>query len=99
MPVSRLDAADFRAHFQAEFGVEIGERLVEKQDVRACGSAHGRAPRAAAGRRKAAAGRRPIRLPIWTRPAMSLDLLADIGGGRPLTFSGKPMFSATVICG
>ena len=85
---------DLGAHLHAQLGVEVGQRLVEQEDLRIAhdGAAHGDALALAAGElariaRRAAARARGCRRPA--RPAASISLF-----GVRLAASGeKPMFS------
>ncbi len=83
-----LQPADFRAHFEAEFRVEIGERFVEEQHVRAADQSTGERHTLLL-----AAGKlcRPTTEEIaYMHERRNIrDLLLDIGGGDPLHHQRK----------
>jgi hypothetical protein len=88
---------DLGAHLHAQLGVEIGERLVEEENLRV---AHDRTAHRHA--LALAAGELPgIAVEHLARPRMSAAgfTLCDLGRGTPFISREKPMFSATVMCG
>ena len=86
------------AHAFAEVGVERGEGLVEQHQFAAGGRGRGRAPRAAAGRRRAReGGGRSILRSSSTVSHQLQDARAP--SGHSARSRPKPMFSATLRCG
>ena len=95
-----VQPGDLDAHLRSQAGVEIGERLVEQEDVRL---AHDRA----ADRDALALAARKL---LAACAPSSSSICKYAGGLRhlarrsrpcrvPSIFSAKPMFSATVMCG
>ena len=84
---------DLAAHLVAELGVEVGQRLVEQEELRRCGRWRGRWRRAGAGRRRAGAGMRSSKLRDAEHVGRSLDARLDLGLRRLARPSPKAMFS------
>ena len=90
---------DLGAHLHAQLGVEIGERLVEQEDLRIAddGAAHGDALALAAGELARIAVEQLLEAEDLGRP---LDLAArSPPSGALASVSEKAMFSRTVMCG
>ena len=90
---------DLGAHLHAQLGVEVGERLVEEEDLRIAhdGAAHGDALALAAGELARIAVEQ--RLQARGCPAALLTRCAISAFGAPRSFREKAMLSATVMCG
>ena len=93
--VQRLDLA---AHLDAQLGIEIGQRLVEQEDLRVAhdGAAHGDALALAAGE----LARVAVKQLVQAKDAGgTADAAGGIGRIGFLDLQAKPILSATVICG
>ena len=87
------------AHLDPQGGIEIGERLVEQEDLRLAhdGAADGDALLLAAGKLRRVAVEQMAEVER-RRPPLSTRLSIS-AAAMPRSFRVKPMFWATVICG
>ena len=98
-PEALLQALDLGPHGQAQGGVEVAERLVEKQELGFLDQGAGQSPRAAAGRPTSGSACGPAIPPPWTSLAASSAWRRASLVGTFLNFSGNMMFSRTLMWG
>ena len=94
-----MQLGELDAHLNAQRGVEIGQRLVEQEDLRLAhdGAADGDALALAAGELAGLALEQRLELQDL-RGGEHLGAGARLSG-TPASRSAKPMLSATVMCG
>ena len=94
-----VELGELEPHLHAELGVEVGERLVEEEDLRV---AHQR-PADRDALALAAGELRGLAVDVARRAAGARATLSDFSAisrfGAPATSRLKPMFCRTVICG
>jgi hypothetical protein len=98
-PSSLVQLGDLDAHLHAQRGVEVGQRLVEQEDLGIAhdGAADGDALALAAGQLPWACARAGVDLQdLRARPR---HRAVDLGRGTLASFRPKAMFSYTVMCG
>ena len=90
---------DFRAHLDAQLGVEVRQRLVEQENSRIAhqGAAHRHALALAAGELAGPAVEQMLDLQQWRPPARTAAL--TLGFGTPRISIPNAMFCATVMLG
>ena len=98
-PEPLVQLLDLDAHGDAELGVEVGQRLVEEEDLRVAddGAAHGDALALAAGELLRVAVEQMAEVEDRRGAGSTFSSISVLGA--PLILSAKPMFSATVLCG
>ncbi len=94
-----MQLGELEPHLHAQLGVEVGERLVEEEDLRVADqrAADGDALALAAGELRGLAVE--VRASSCRRLATLADFSAISRFGAPATSRLKPMFCRTVMCG